>query len=103
MQVGGTSENPETPLKSELCALKTGFKPFQGQSGRVTGEVITTETGQNPMNWGVIYAAEKDMKELSFGEHRDRTRAVMKKVQSHFFSQVIKTNSLFQKKLERIW
>lgn len=44
MQVGVTWENPEMLRKSELCSLKIVFKYFRGQLGRVTGEVITTET-----------------------------------------------------------
>lgn len=48
MQVGVTWENPEMLRKSELCSLKIVFEYFRGQPGRVTGEVITTETGHTP-------------------------------------------------------
>lgn len=83
------------PLKSELCALKIGFKPFKGWPGRVTGEVITTEIGQIPMNWCVnIHCRNGHEKNWVLESTEIENEQLWKKVWSHYFSQVINNKFL---------
>lgn len=69
-----------------MCSLKIVFKSFRGKLGKVTGEVIATETGQTPMIWCENYTAELDMKRIEFWRAQRLNMSNYEKVQSDFFS-----------------